>query len=447
VTDNQGRFRIQGISGCAGQTSIVVSASLLDVGSTEQSLVLSGDSVENVELILQKPVIVPPPTPVGVAGIRGTVGEPVPTFAPCSINCPVMPEAGCTVIVAPAYVPMLANDIKSYGPGMPGYVDQYRAITDSNGNYSIDNIVMWSNEYYVFIMANKGNLKGNAQATLVAGKVDTVNVSLFPDQIVPPPIISTGIANLTGIVYESDCPSNPASMMPCMLQPVPGCTVMVAPAALPLMATSTGSSVSGSVYADQWFAAITDAQGRYYLGGIPVYGDAYSIAVMAQKNMRFGYTQAQLVAGLDNTADIVLEKYDGNVDTTIIVYPDSVIGGPGDTVYADPYQLYYSRNAAEAVNKISAVGQKPAKGNIVAIRLTVLSNGLTVSLPLAQKISISVMGLNGRLLDQVTSNRLLSAGSHSIAYNWTKFGNKPMILHIKGESFSQSQQVNVLGSR
>jgi hypothetical protein len=295
-------------------------------------------------------------------------------------------------------------------------------------------------------MANKAGLHGEAQAVLLVNDTAHVNVTLYSGTVVPPPT-PTSFADLSGVVYASECPTNPALGMPCMLSAVEGCTVMVAPAVLPLMETSiSGANDQGYGLKDQLFAAVTDRNGRYYIKAIPMYGTQTSVAVMAQKSMQFGSTIAVLTGPTGNSADIFLETYDGIVDTSFIVYPDSGSTGSGDTVATDPYEVYYNRNAAEAVDKISAVNNQRVSVTGPAIGLSVSRSGLALRLSKTQKVSISVVALNGQKLAMVTQELQLAAGNHSISCNWSRFGNKPLIVRVKGESFVQSTLLNSIRS-
>jgi|GEM_PF-3507442 hypothetical protein len=106
--------------------------------------------------------------------------------------------------------------------------------------------------------------------------------------------------------------------MPCVVQPIPGCTVSVVKNSAPAF---TDASVS-PLFSSRVFLAVTDAQGQYVLDSVPVSYNGERALVSADK---FGYISQSADTGIRRMETIT-------VDYTLA----RLASVPGDTVFVTP---------------------------------------------------------------------------------------------------------------
>jgi hypothetical protein len=256
-----------------------------------------------------------------IGSIEGTVFlSQCPPDPRMGMPCVIEPLAGCTVSVRLSTLP---NSVLS-------------TISGADGKYTITFAQAQPAGADVYITAQKNGAGSTSMSLKLSGNtVETVDLFLNGSITTPPPPATTGSATLKGTVTVSQCP--PAGMgMPCALKPVPGCTVTVYPAIMPmtggtgvaqsapastdLSATVIGGAIS-PLPPDIGYIAITDAQGAYSISGITVYADGpsgtNSFLVYAQKDGQSAQANAEL-AGNDTT---VLD-----LDLQAVPTPPPVVG-------------------------------------------------------------------------------------------------------------------------
>ena len=111
--------------------------------------------------------------------------------------------------------------------------------------------------------------------------------------------------------------------MPCILQPIPGCTVMVSKTSIvPIGVVPLNTSIAYPIIAVA-YTAVTDSLGRYAIDSIPleVNGEAISVSARAA-----GYTA--------QTVDTTIRN---NMPTTVNFSLAKAAAGPRDTVYVTPH--------------------------------------------------------------------------------------------------------------
>jgi|GEM_PF-3343943 hypothetical protein len=435
VTDNNGKYSIT----IDAQPNLIVDVSAAKAGvgvatSVEVSLVKTSTTLD---LILQNVVITPPPIR-GSAILRGTVDATISPSNPAMGTASVIqPVPGCTVVVAPMVIPMIY-------PTPPAFLPRL-TVTDASGHFSD---ALQAGDYIV--SAQKSGL-GSAQAnvTLAANQTITLNLTLTTKDTMP--VSPIGKASIQGTVKEIINPPNPAIGMPSVLQPVPGCTVLVCAAVLPIIYNqglppgvtngSTGSTAiispanAPAVLTAQQFIAITDADGTYSFEDIPIYGTTYSVVLMAKKGQDFGTTQAVLTDGQTVTADIII----GEV-VPILPQPDTAGILPGI------YLQYYEAVAKTLSPQQSAIICIPSfSSSKEAVGARVSGNSLLINLPKSQHLTVKAFSLNGELIATIANERFFGAGEQVLPAKVNYSG--PMLIQIQGENVSYIVKVNALRHR
>ena len=258
------------------------------------------------------PTIIAPPVCnlCQTGSIEGTVFlSQCPPDPRMGMPCVIEPLAGCTVSVRLSTLP---NSVLS-------------TISGVDGKYAITFAQAQPMGADVYITAQKAGAGSTSMSIKLSGNtVETVDLFLNGTITTPPPT-TTGAATLKGTVNVSQCP--PAGMgMPCVLKPVPGCTVTVYPAIMPMTGgTGVAQSAPGSsdpsatviggtispLPPDIGYMAITDAQGAYIISGITVYAadpaGTNSFFVYAQKGGQSAQANVDLTDGDTAVLDLDLQ--------------------------------------------------------------------------------------------------------------------------------------------
>jgi hypothetical protein len=418
ITDAGGAYKVS--VDAAPNSTAIVSAFKAGAGVSSPVSVVLKAAVTNLNLFLQN-VVVPPPPPKDSAALQGTVYA-VSLSGSAGNRVPV---PACTVIVAPLYTIMVYP--------VPPELKPRLLVTNGKGQYAG---VFRPGDYMV--SAKKAGL-GSAQAkvSLVAGQTATVDLTL--QSVNPPPVPPEGTANIQGTVREVVNPPDPRMGMPTSLRPVPGCTVMVCAAVLPLIAAdnTAASGIDGqSSLRSGQFIAVTDINGKYFIGSIPVWGKGYSVSVMAKKGYEFGRTQVDLTPGMTVVADIIIAD----------VRP--ILGGVADATAAAPedYEQYFN----QVSGTLDATGTTGVSGPAAAVKTfaaaaRIEGNRLVLDMAKDQRITVKALALNGQVMSVLVNDRLFRAGTHAVPLASVPSG--PVLLQIKGETGSFEIKANIMRGR
>ncbi|MDD5675405.1 MAG: hypothetical protein PHC61_14640, partial [Chitinivibrionales bacterium] len=156
------------------------------------------------------------------------------------------------------------------------------------------------------------NLRG--KTAILFSSLMLLAFSVYSQVASPPnitvPITTTHTYTISGTVFSEKCPPNPAMGMPCLLSPVPGCTVSVSP----VYATPSGAGVYN--LPNIWInTAVTDANGKY------------SIAINVLPNSTVGVSAAKSGMGVAPPVTVSLV----NDSTTVNLVLQSVVIPPPPT--------------------------------------------------------------------------------------------------------------------
>lgn len=161
------------------------------------------------------------------------------------------------------------------------------AVTDAEGRYG-------------FSGYGDGQYRLSFVAAGYRGRV--VNLALSTDTTIDVQLVPEDAAGaVSGTVSTVKCPSNPLMGMPCVLEPLPGCTVTVYPADCGLIAPGPVPLAKGAadlVPLCPGYTAVTDEQGAYMIEDIALSYNEYPVTVTARKA---GYVTATTSATLSNT--------------------------------------------------------------------------------------------------------------------------------------------------
>jgi hypothetical protein len=108
---------------------------------------------------------------------------------------------------------------------------------------------------------------------------------------------------------------------------------------------------------------------------------------------------------------------------------------------ATPEMKFYNDNKqsiAAAVKKSSQSTAKLFSGNFVSMT----SGKLTVNLKEAQRLTIAVYSLDGKLINTICRDRNMVSGNHSFDMNAMRGLTAKMILKVTGEQFRGSMLLN-----
>ena len=434
ITDANGTYSIT----FDAQPGLIVNVAAAKAGvgaATPVEVPLVKQSI-TVNLVLQDVVITPPPTQ-GTATLQGTVygtSCPPATTPPMGMPCSRNPVPQCTVVVTPMVIPMLY-------PTPPQYLP-HTIMTDANGQYSLG---LPAGDYIVTAQKS-GSGSVQANATLTANQTITLDLTLAAKDTIPLP--PTGKASVQGTVKEIINPPNPAMGMVSVVQPVPGCTVLVCSAVLPLMYSESASgSVPGAVSSAgstaseapavliaQQYIAITDTNGHYSFKDIPLYGKTYSVVLMAKKRQKFGDTQADLVNGQTATADIIISE------AVPVASTDT------STILTGIYQQYFAAVAATlSPQNPAAIIVRSYASNRVAADVHFSGSCLLINLQKSQRLTVKAFTLDGKTIAVFANNRFFGAGVHVLPIMATYSG--PMLIQVQGENVSYIVKVNPLRHR
>ena len=439
LTGTNGAFSITVIA-LTKSTALLSAAKAGEGASAPINVSLTKNSA-TVNLILQNAVSTPPPIQ-GSEILQGTVFVtlcPPATSPPMEMPCPLNSLPQCTVAVVPMAVPMLYPTPPEYQP--------HTTVTDVNGRYSLS---LPAGDYIV--TAQKSGLgSAQEQITLQANRTITLDLTLAAKDTVP--ISPIGKATVQGTVKEIINPPNPYLGMASVVQPVPGCTVLVCAAVLPGIYNQSGQGVSApgaansrgstaivstsnvpAVLIAQQYITLTDSDGNYSFKDLPIYGETYSVVLMAKKGQKFGVTQTNLIDGQTVNADIIIgEVVSAVVTDTSIVLPDI-------------YRNYY-----EAVVKTLSL-QNPAAikmhsfvSNVAAAGSHFSGSFLIINLPRDQRLTIKAFTVNGKEVATFADNRFFGAGKLNLRVAAKYCG--PMFITVRGENISYIVQVNSLRHR
>jgi hypothetical protein len=205
------------------------------------------------------------------------------------------------------------------------------------------------------------------------------------------------VGSVSGTVTTVICPFVP----PCVDMPVPQCTVGVSFGGCLGDIYPLQSAPQGLLYCPS-YRAVTDSLGRFVIDSLPLSRSGERIYVSVYKP---GYA-AQ------------------SVDTAVY--------------YMVPTQVSFSLDWV-------GVATAPDRGAAQAQASPVASysratNSIVLQLPSAQRVSLTVLGLDGRRIAQVAPERMLSAGAHTFAVGEPSSAGVRLV-HIHGTTYNQTLRI------
>jgi len=440
VTDETGMYSVTFDPPLAAGTEVTALIEQQGCYPYKNYQILAGDSIAVFDHFLDEGTPPPPPQPADFAAVTGTV-----TYDdPLSMAAMPRPVDNCTVFVYASYVPAYTDPLVAWGAEGAGagsetvnpdgsvsvgvvYPDRpypYMAITDASGRYTIDSIQIWSSDATLgradfIVSAYKGGV-GTAEAwtALTAGTTTTIDLELTP---LPAPPVPLGQAAIAGSVFMRSC-GNSLADTTCLLQPVPGCTVVVSAAFVPMM-ESAGDFYLPPVV-EQSYTAVTDANGAFAISGIDLYSREYGVVVMAQKNGLFGTAYATLLIDQTVGVEVILDKL------PYIIFDDG--SGPDTVMSAEA--AYYRENKDDAMPVV-----RPAGGGTggVPVRSAAHLDGvrtLSVDLAAAQEVTVAAYALDGRLIAVVADRMRLGAGTHRVGLDALENVRGRAVLRVTGSA-------------
>ncbi len=245
ITDDQGHYEIAGLT--AGKVYVARASKDGYLSSSQETVLNPGHNILDFELVQ---------SPQEQSGaIFGTVSEGCADDQACIAQ--FIPIAGAEVVVTTEYI--IYTDASTGQLNGIAPQQEWRAITDQNGNYRIEGLPLISDVAGLYsgnlyqVSASKKGYQTEIQHLVLKGAETQVNFSLIPQV----PIPTDSLGTIFGRVAESDgIPSNG------VLQGLPA-TITVMPL---YVLYDKAPIIDQNVY-----QTVADANGYYKIGGIPLF--------------------------------------------------------------------------------------------------------------------------------------------------------------------------------
>jgi hypothetical protein len=432
----------------AGADAYII-AQKAGAGSTSMSIMLSGNTVETIDLFLNGTITTPPPATTGSAVLKGTVNVSQCPPPGMGMPCMLKPVPGCTVTVYPAIMPMTAGTgVAQSSPGssdpsatvIGGTISPlppdigYMAITDAQGAYSISGITVYANDptgtNSFFVYAQKDGQSAQASVELADGDTAVLDLELQAAPT-PPPVVGT--SSIKGTVRILNCattqpisgPKTDPVTADCLLKPAAGCTVIVSAACVPMTYDVTAPDPNMPPVLDKVYAAITDKNGNYQIDDIKIYGAGYTVMVMAQLDNMFGSTMVTLADGQTAVADVELTWA-----PVPITGPDSIVVYPALPAEAQ----FYADQRAQLGSQHIAFGIAGRSAPQQSIRLR--NGAIEFNVQQTQNVTVALYAPSGRKLSTVLYRGMLMQGTASMKLTGSKLPAGFIFVRVTGETFN-----------
>lgn len=387
TTDNAGEFSFQAV-GAGGYQLRFLSR---DHQARSIGLSLSSDTTLKVKLL-----------PKGTAAtVSGTVHIACLPDGDCAREEPL---PGCTVRV---WLPTVtASSIDATGSAALLPYELYTAVTGSDGRYAVTGIPLRNNDQSVSVSARKrGYAQEYTTAHLQAGQSTEVNFAMQKAYANSATVASDGV--------EFTVATDKA--------------VYLLDGSIGVRYTVTNTSERRVTYRFN--------SGCQFDMKIATPGDNVIHHYMNNRECTDALTRIELEPGEEKVMDFPRAYLPGSLAT---VYPDAVDAG---RLIVSAELIGYQESMVSlgiAIAVPASLIAQPKRARLGGVSARIQGEALVVGLPRAQRLTVTVAGLDGRRHATLCRQRLLSAGSHTLRFKRTASAQTIHLIRIRGRNFTRT---------